>query len=94
MTDWTLASLSRAIAARQVSPVEITRACLARIERLDAKLRTFITVDAEGAVAAARELEAELAAGLSRGPFHGIPLAYKDLFHVRGLPTSCGTRTR
>ncbi|MBI2160106.1 MAG: Asp-tRNA(Asn)/Glu-tRNA(Gln) amidotransferase subunit GatA [Candidatus Rokubacteria bacterium] len=94
MTDWTLASLSRAIAAHQVSPVEATRACLARIERLDAKLRTFITVDAEGALAAARELEAELAAGLSRGPFHGIPVAYKDLFHVRGLPTSCGTRTR
>lgn len=94
MTDWTIASLGRAIAARQVSPVEVTRECLARIERLDAKLRAFITVDAEGALAAARELEAELAAGLSRGLFHGIPLAYKDLFHVRGLPTSCGTQTR
>lgn len=94
MTDWTIAALGRAIAAREVTPVEVTRECLAKIERLDAKLRAFITVDAEGALATARELEAELAAGLSRGPFHGVPLAYKDLFHVRGLPTSCGTRTR
>lgn len=94
MTDWTIATLSRAIAGRQVSPVEVTRACLARIDKLDPSLRSFITLDAEGALAAARELEAELAAGLSRGPLHGVPLAYKDLFHVRGLPTSCGTRTR
>ncbi len=94
MSDWTLATLSRAIAGRQVSPVEVTRECLARIERLDPAIRSFITVDAEGALASARELEAELAASLSRGPFHGVPLAYKDLFHVRGLPTSCGTKTR
>jgi len=94
VSDWTITTLSRAIAARQVSPVEVTRECLARIEKLDPSIRSFITVDAEGAVAAARELEAELAAGLSRGPLHGIPLAYKDLFCVRGLPTSCGTKTR
>ncbi len=94
MTDWTIATLSRAIAGRQVSPLEVTRACLARIDKLDPSLRSFITLDAEGALAAARELEAELAAGLSRGPLHGVPLAYKDLFHVRGLPTSCGTKTR
>jgi aspartyl-tRNA(Asn)/glutamyl-tRNA(Gln) amidotransferase subunit A len=94
VTDRTIAALSRALAAREVSPVDVTRECLARIERLDPGIRSFITVDAEGALATARELEAELAAGLSRGPFHGIPLAYKDLFHVRGLPTSCGTKTR
>src|SRR5437773_2041169 len=94
VTDWTIATLGREIAARQVSPVEVTRECLERVARLDGKIRSFITVDAEGALATARELEAELSAGLSRGPFHGIPLAYKDLCHVRGLPTSCGTVTR
>ena len=94
MTDWTITTLGGAIAGRQVSPVEVTRECLERIARLDAKIRSFITVDAEGALASARDLEAELAAGLSRGPFHGVPLAYKDLCHVRGLPTSCGTATR
>src|SRR5437016_13186301 len=85
VTDWTITTLGGAIAGRQVSPVEVTRECLERIARLDAKIRSFITVDAEGALATARELEAELAAGLSRGPFHGVPLAYKDLCHIPGL---------
>ncbi len=94
MTDWTIATLARAIAARKISPVEATQEHLARIERLDGRIRAFITVDAEGALAAARALEAELIAGRSRGPLHGVPLAHKDLCHVPGLPTSCGTLTR
>jgi len=94
VTDWTVQSLGRAIAARKVSPVEATRACLDRIERFDGRIHAFITLDAEGALAAARALEAELAAGRNRGPLHGVPLAYKDLCHVPGLPTSCGTKTR
>jgi aspartyl-tRNA(Asn)/glutamyl-tRNA(Gln) amidotransferase subunit A len=91
--DATLASLAAAIRARTVSPVEVTEACLQRIARLDGRLRSFITVNAEGARRAARALEAEAAAGTWRGPLHGVPLAYKDLCHVRGLPTSCGTKT-
>src|SRR2546425_2587785 len=94
MTDRTVETLGPAIATRKISPVEATRECLNRIERLDGKIHAFITVDADGALATARALEAELAAGLSRGPLHGVPLAYKDLCHVPGLPTSCGTRTR
>ncbi len=94
MSDWTITTLGAAIAARKVSPVEVTRHCLDRIERLDRQLRSFITVDADGALRAARELESELASGSCRGPLHGVPLAYKDLCHVEGLPTSCGTKTR
>ena len=94
MSDWTIARLARAIAARKISPVEATQEHLARIERLDGRIRAFITVDAEGALATARALEAELVAGRSRGPLHGVPLAHKDLCHVPGLPTSCGTLTR
>ena len=89
MTDWTVGSLAEAIKARKVSPVEAVRGYLERIERLNPKLRAFITVDAEGALRRARELEAET----PRGPLHGVPLAYKDLCAVRGLPTSCGTKT-
>jgi len=94
VSDWTIATLARAIAARKISPVEATQEHLARIERLDGRIRAFITVDAEGALATARALEAELVAGRSRGPLHGVPLAHKDLCHVPGLPTSCGTLTR
>jgi aspartyl-tRNA(Asn)/glutamyl-tRNA(Gln) amidotransferase subunit A len=93
VTDWTVHTLARAIASRKISPVEATQECLARIERHDGRIRAFITVDAEGALAAARAREDELIAGLARGPLHGVPLAYKDLCHVPGLPTSCGTKT-
>src|SRR6059036_3245943 len=94
VTDWTIQTLAREIAARKISPVEATQTCLDRIARLDGRIHAFITLDADGALAAARALEAELAAGRSRGPLHGVPLAYKDLCHVPGLPTSCGTKTR
>jgi len=93
VTDLTLTELAAAIAARKVSAVEATGACLDRIARLDGRLRAFITLDADRALARARALDADLAAGRRPGPLHGVPLAYKDLCHVRGLPTSCGTRT-
>jgi len=92
MSD-TLVDLAAAIRAKRVSPVEATRACLDRIAKVNKAMRAFITVDAEGALAAARALEADAAAGRWRGPLHGVPLAYKDLCHIAGLPTSCGTKT-
>ncbi|MBI4011957.1 MAG: amidase [Candidatus Rokubacteria bacterium] len=93
MSERSLADLAAAVRAGRLSPVELTEDCLRRIERLDGRLRAFITVDAEGARAAARAREAEARAGRIMGPLHGIPLAYKDLCAIRGLPTSCGTRT-
>ena len=93
MTDWTIDGLAAAIRERKVSAVEVTTECLERIGRLDGRLRAFITVDAEGALASARTLDADAAAGRWRGALHGVPLAYKDLCHIRGLPTSCGTKT-
>ncbi|HUP37331.1 MAG TPA: amidase [Candidatus Limnocylindria bacterium] len=93
MTDWTLEGLAAAIRAGKISPVEATRDCLARIDRLDGGLRAFIAVDQAGALETARRLEAEQGRGAWRGPLHGVPLAFKDLCFIRGLPTSCGTRT-
>jgi aspartyl-tRNA(Asn)/glutamyl-tRNA(Gln) amidotransferase subunit A len=93
VSDLTLTEVAAAIAARKLSALEATCACLDRVGRLDGRLRTFITLDAEGAVARARALDADLAGGRRRGPLHGVPLAYKDLCHIPGLPTSCGTRT-
>ena len=89
MTDWTVASLAEAIRSRKISPVEAARGYLDRIERFNPKLRSFITVDAEGALTRARALEQMKPSG----PLHGVPLAYKDLCAVKGLLTSCGTRT-
>ncbi len=93
MTDRTIAGVAGAIRRRELSAVEAVGDCLDRIGRLDGRLRAFITVDAEGALAAARSLDAEAAEGRWWGPLHGVPLAYKDLCHIQGLPTSCGTRT-
>jgi aspartyl-tRNA(Asn)/glutamyl-tRNA(Gln) amidotransferase subunit A len=94
MTEWTIEELGGAIRQRKISPVEATEDCLARIRRLDARLHAFITPDPEGALRTARQREADAMAGRWRGPLHGVPLAFKDLCHVQGLPTSCGTGTR
>ena len=88
-----ITELAAAIRSGRLSPVELTRAYLDRIAKLDATLRAFITVDGDSALAAARTLEREAAAGAWRGPLHGVPLAHKDLCLIAGLPTSCGTRT-
>jgi aspartyl-tRNA(Asn)/glutamyl-tRNA(Gln) amidotransferase subunit A len=91
--DWTITSIAEDIRTRRLSPVEATRAYFDRIDRLNATLRAFITIDHEGALAHAATLEAEVMRGRFRGPLHGVPLAYKDLYFVRDLPTSCGTKT-
>jgi aspartyl-tRNA(Asn)/glutamyl-tRNA(Gln) amidotransferase subunit A len=93
VTDWTIASLAAAIRARRISPIEATRECLGRIERLDPRIRAFITVDAAGALERARALEQDAAGGRWHGPLHGVPLAHKDLFRIAPLPTSCGSKT-
>ncbi len=73
---------------RQLSPVELVEAHLERIASLDGRLHAFITVDADGALAAAREAEAEIAAGRYRGHLHGIPIAHKDIIETRGVRTT------
>ena len=77
---------------RQMSPVDLVRACLARIERYDGVLHAWITVDGEQALAQARRAEAEIAAGHYRGPLHGLPYGVKDQIHAAGFPTTLGTR--
>lgn len=84
--------LVRQIAAREVSPVEVVRAHLARIDRLDGRLKSFLTVFADEAVREAQRAEAVLSGGAAPGPLHGVPVAVKDLFDVRGFPTTAGSR--
>ncbi|MBF0341277.1 MAG: Asp-tRNA(Asn)/Glu-tRNA(Gln) amidotransferase subunit GatA [Magnetococcales bacterium] len=87
----TLAQAARALATGELSSVELTRACLERIERLDPSLNAFITVDAPGALAAAEQADQRRARG-EANPLTGIPLAIKDLFCTKGLRTTCGSR--
>jgi aspartyl-tRNA(Asn)/glutamyl-tRNA(Gln) amidotransferase subunit A len=90
---WTpLARLARLIAAKEISPVEVVRAYLERIERLDRTLGAFITVCAEDALAGARSAEAALVRGQAVGPLHGVPIGLKDLFDTRGVKTTSGSK--
>ena len=82
---------SELIKARNLSPVDLTQACLARIERLNPQLNAFITVTADSALAEARRAEAEIQRGHWRGPLHGIPIALKDLIDTAGVRTTAGS---
>lgn len=83
---------ARLIAKRALSPVELVRASLERIERHDAKLRAYITVRSEEALAEARIAEQEIMAGRYRGPLHGLPFGVKDQIHAAGVRTTLGSR--
>ncbi len=85
-----LLDVSKRIRRRELSPVAVLEATLDRITRLDARARSYTTVVADRARAAAARTEAEIAAGFWRGPLHGIPLAVKDLCETSFAPTSGG----
>ncbi len=87
-----IAELGRLLRAGAISPLEILDECLARIERHDGALHSFITVDADRARDAARRAGAELDAGRDRGPLHGIPFALKDNVDTAGLRTTSHSR--
>lgn len=91
--DWlSVAEAGRLIRRRELSPVELTQACLQRIERLDGRINAFITVTGEQAIAAARQAEAEIAGGSHRGPLHGIPVGLKDIFGVANVRMTGGSK--
>ena len=82
------AEAASAIAAKELSPVELMKALLDRIAALDPKLNAFIRLDGEAAMQAAKAAEAEATAGRLRGPLHGVPVGIKDIINVAGLPTT------
>ena len=92
MVHETVTTLAPLIQSKQVSPVELTEAYLERIERLNGLLNAYITVSADGALAAARQAEAEISRGEYRGPLHGIPMGLKDQFDTKGIRTTIGSR--
>jgi len=87
----TISGLAQRLRLREISPVEVTRDCLSRIERLNPGLNAFITVMAESALAEAGTAEAEILRGEWRGPLHGIPIALKDLIDAAGVRTTAAS---
>jgi aspartyl-tRNA(Asn)/glutamyl-tRNA(Gln) amidotransferase subunit A len=90
--NWTLPSLSRALRKKEISPVEVTRAYLERIDAFDRKINAFLTLLPERALKAAYQAERNILKGRNLGPLHGIPFAAKDLFFTRGIRTTCGSK--
>jgi amidase len=88
----TITEVAERIRSRDISPIELTRAILDRIASLDGELKSYATVMAEPAMAAARAAESEIAAGSYRGSLHGIPVAVKDLCYTAGVPTMGGAQ--
>ena len=92
LLTYDVATLAEKIRRKQISPVELTEAYLARIDQVDEDLRSYITVTADQARSAAVRAEHEIAAGNWRGPFHGVPIALKDLCSTRGVRTTGGSK--
>ncbi len=87
----TISELAPRLRRKEVSPVELTRACLDRIEKLNPRLNAFITVTAGSALAEAQTAEREIGRGEWRGPLHGIPVALKDLIDTAGTRTTAAS---
>ena len=88
----TILDLVPRLRRKEVSPVELTRGCLDRIEKLNPTLNAFITVTAERALETAKAAEIEIARGQWHGPLHGIPIALKDLIDTAGIRTTSASQ--
>lgn len=94
LTQLSLAQAAELVRTRAISPVEVARAVLDRATESQSTLNAFIHLESEGLLEAARTAEREITGGAYRGPLHGLPLTLKDLFDVRGLPTTAGSGFR
>lgn len=88
----TAAGIGAAYSARKLSPVELVRALLDRINALEPQLHAFVKIDGEAVLAAARDAEREIRAGRRRGPLHGVPVGIKDIIDVAGEVTTCHSK--
>ena len=85
----TIAEAGARLRRGEFSAVELTDGCLDRIDAIDGKLHSFITLTADLALEQARQAQRELRSGIDRGPLHGIPIALKDLYATKGIRTTC-----
>src|SRR5215813_14234834 len=93
LTRLTAAELAAAIAAGETSSVDVTQAHLDRIAAVDDRVHAFLHIDADGALATAKQVDAQRAAGEKpASPLAGVPLALKDVMVTEGLPTTAGSK--
>jgi Asp-tRNA(Asn)/Glu-tRNA(Gln) amidotransferase A subunit family amidase len=94
LTSLSAIEMARLVRGRSISPVELTKAHLARIDRLNSKLNAFVQVDVEGAMKRARAAEADVLANNELGLLHGVPLSIKSSIEVAGMRCEAGTKIR
>jgi Asp-tRNA(Asn)/Glu-tRNA(Gln) amidotransferase A subunit family amidase len=94
LTSLSAIGMARLVRGRSISPVELTKAHLARIDRLNSKLNAFVQVDVEGAMKRARAAEADVLANNELGLLHGVPLSIKSSIEVAGMRCEAGTKIR
>lgn len=92
LTSLTVAELAQRIRTKQVSPVEVAQAFVSRADALELTIGAYVTRTSEQALAAARKVEAEIAAGNYKGPMHGIPVGVKDIYATAGVRTTSGSK--
>jgi aspartyl-tRNA(Asn)/glutamyl-tRNA(Gln) amidotransferase subunit A len=92
--DLTLTEIAGALRRRAFSSAELTRWMLERIERWQPAINAFVRIEADEALAAAKAADRALARGKAKGPLHGVPLAHKDMYYVKGKVSECGSKVR
>lgn len=91
LTSLTIHEAANLLKQKEISPVELTQAHLERIQQLDQRLNSFITITPELALQQARQAEVEILQGIYKGALHGIPLGLKDLYETQGIRTTAGS---
>ena len=92
MIHATAAEMAKALAAKEISSVDLTKAHLDRIAEVDSQVKAFLHVDADGALAQAQAVDAKIAKGETLSPLAGVPLALKDVLTQQGVPTTAGSK--
>jgi aspartyl-tRNA(Asn)/glutamyl-tRNA(Gln) amidotransferase subunit A len=92
LNELSLVEAADAVRAGRVSSVELTEACIARIEAVQPTINAFISFEPEAALAEARQRDSEAASGNYRGSLHGVPMAHKDLLYRDGKVVTCGSK--
>ena len=89
-----IVAINNLIKSREVSAIEVTKACISQAERSQSLLNCFISLESESALTQAEEIDKKISEGNQIGPLAGIPLAHKDMYYRKGKVSTCGSKIR